>query len=607
MNYPDPRFDNFHPYLSPDPWADFYDDIGQRWSSVIGTAVITHIFLFFVISSNFIVPTLKPEEPEPIPVQIVTFGPAETKVEPVPVPQPPAPPPIAAAPPPAQAPRVKPAPPPPPAPIPAPEPIPEPAPEPIPEPVPAPVPEPIPEPEIIDTPPPPPPPPDILANEASPDPVAEPEPLPEPDPLPEPLPEPIPLPEPEPLPEPLPEPIPEPLPEPLPPQPEIEIFDTPIPPPPLPVPEPEPLPEPTPLPEPEILEPDEPLVNIPTEAPEAQPGLATEIPETVIPEPEPAPIIPEPETEPKPEIIQPETPITQEPAPLDAITPEEILPEEEDEIIITTAPTILASPDAPSTQEEEKRAVPQSQAAPVIRPQGGEPAPIGAGGGQPQSGNTRPAARTPSGGTRRPTPGANGWTLNTGGAQSPGAGYEGLNLDIRCREENRTHEDCPEYVQQNPGRSTDGFESFTPHRNTARPAPPPRRNSARDLTIGGVDTTSSISDAQSFLDSAGFSGNEQGQSGNQAPARRVRDFLNNQPEAPAWQLNQPDLTLPPTNEAIGQTLPPANGAIGQRLPSSGAVNNSNNWILRQPIPAESDADEEKEDDEDEVIRLPQQP
>jgi len=543
VNYPDPRFDNFHPYLSPDPWADFYDDIGQRWSSVTGVVIIIHIFLFFVLSSNFTVPTLKPEEPEPIPVQIVTFGPAEAEPEPViePVPLPPA---AAPTPPPPKAPRVKPAPPPPP-PAPEPEPLPETVPEPIPEP--APEPEPIPEPEIVDTPP-------IFDQPITPEPLLEPEPLPEPvlEPLPEPiLPDPIePLPEPEPL-EPI---IAEPLPEPI-----------------L---EPDPILEP--IPELEPLEPIETPVNVPTTAPEELPGVITETPEELLPEPELEPVIP---TTPEPEIIQPETPPAPEP-----IEPEEITTEPEDEIIITTAPTILASPDAPSTEEEEDRAVPQSQAAPIIQPQGGARAPIGAGGGQPQTGGARPRTQSPSaGGTRRPPPGtgAGGWTLNTAGTGSPGAGYEGINLDIRCREAVRTHEDCPEYIRQQRGRDAQGFEGISAHRNTAIPTAP-RPNTARNLAVGGVDTTSSASDANSFLDSAGLSSRAKSLTGEEARPNRVRDIFNPQPSTPNWQINAPGQTLPST--APTGTPPPAN----------------NNWIIRQPEP-------ETDEDEEEVIKLPPQP
>ena len=52
------------------------------------------------------------------------------------------------------------------------------------------------------------------------------------------------------------------------------------------------------------------------------------------------------------------------------------------------------------------------------------------------------------------------WTLAPQ-PTGPGKAYEGLNLDIRCREEGRTHEDCPEYVRKNRGRAADGSESFT--------------------------------------------------------------------------------------------------------------------------------------------------
>jgi hypothetical protein len=161
--------------------------------------------------------------------------------------------------------------------------------------------------------------------------------------------------------------------------------------------------------------------------------------------PEPAP---EPEPEPEP------------PAP-------EILPEE----IIPVAPTILASPDAPTTREEIAKAVPQEQSDPFLDllkrdtesttrdpdllPDLSGPT---AGGG-----NTGPVGSVntpPGGGTRRSGPaiGAGGWNL---GPQptSPGAGFEGINLDMRCREAGRTHLDCPEYLRQFKGRDANGFES----------------------------------------------------------------------------------------------------------------------------------------------------
>jgi len=148
------------------------------------------------------------------------------------------------------------------------------------------------------------------------------------------------------------------------------------------------------------------------------------------------------------------------------------LPETEAELppvapdLIITAPTVLASPEAPDSREEEIRAVPQEQSDPsslndpVITPPrgGGNEGPISQGGS---------TATPPGGGTQigRTAPGAGGWTLAPQ-RDGPGKAYEGLNLDIRCREEGRTHEDCPEYLRQNRGRDRSGRESFDGHAGT---------------------------------------------------------------------------------------------------------------------------------------------
>ena len=329
------------------------------------------------------------------------------------------------------------------------------------------------------------------------------------------------------------------------------------------------------MPEPEIIEPLEP-VNIPTEAPEQQPGLITETPEPIVPEPEPEPIIPPaPEPLPEPEVIEPVTPDPIEPE------PEETIPE--DDIIVTTAPTILASPDAPLDDEEKDRAVPQSQAAPITTPQAGQATP-GRGGGLFNPGGGRPATQSPpSGGTRTPPPGAGGWTLNTSGQPTTGAGFQGLNLDIRCREAERTHLDCPEYIRQQQGRDAQGFESIDAHRNTSIPTAP-RRNRARDLTIGSAGTTNSIGESKDLLDSAGLSNSARALTGEEATPNRVRDIFNAQPSTPSWQLGQTGQPLPSTSP----TTQPNNAPI------------NNDWIIRQPTTDE-------ETDEDEIIELPPQP
>ncbi|MEM9599785.1 MAG: hypothetical protein AAF926_02060, partial [Pseudomonadota bacterium] len=64
---------NFSPYHDPDPLADFLEDDAQRGTSTFLIVLIIHAALYFALTSNFIVPDLKPDEPEIVPVQIVTF------------------------------------------------------------------------------------------------------------------------------------------------------------------------------------------------------------------------------------------------------------------------------------------------------------------------------------------------------------------------------------------------------------------------------------------------------------------------------------------------------------------------------------------------------
>jgi len=208
--------------------------------------------------------------------------------------------------------------------------------------------------------------------------------------------------------------------------------------------------------------------------------------------------------------------------------------------------------------------VPQSQAAPIAQ----QPSPRGNGGGLFNPGGGRPLNEVPSGGTRRPAPGAGtgGWTLNTGAAQSPGAGYDGLNLDVRCREDDRTHLDCPEYIRRQKGRDAEGFESISAHRNTASPTPP-RRNSARDLTIGGLDPTGNAASTQ-ILDDAGISSRSRALTGDEAEPNRVRDILNPTPKTPDWTIG---------NDVPTQPFNPNN----QSSPPTG-TNTENDWIFKPP-------------------------
>ena len=443
---------SFSPYHDDDRLCDFLDDDAQRLATNAVIVFLVHVGLALSLSHNFIIPDLKPiDEPEAVSVEIVTFDPAPIIEEP---PEPVIVEPVITPPPPEAVPEIQ-----PPTPEPEPEPTPPPPPEPIPEPEPQPLPEPEPLPEPVFIPPPPQP--EILAQ-------PEPEPLPEleSEPLPLPVPEPLLEPEPEPLPEPIieifePEPLPEPIPEPAP---ILEIFEPTLEPLPEPAPiielsEPEPLPEPEPEPflDPIILDLDLP----PT------PGIieATPLPEPIEPEPLPREVIIEPEPLPEPE---------PEPLPEPEPFPEsEPLPELD---LVITAPTVLASPEAPETQAEERRAVPQQQSDPfldllkkdrdsslddpiVAAPRGGgNEGPISQGG---------TVAAPPGGGTQigRTNRGSDGWTLSPQPTE-PGNGYSGLNLDIRCREEERTHEDCPEYIRQNRGRDRTGLENFDGHAGT---------------------------------------------------------------------------------------------------------------------------------------------
>ena len=440
--------------------------------TAITLAVLVHIGLFFVLQSTFTMPIIPPKQ-KPIEVQIISFTPEpvqEVEPEPALIPYKPAP---ARAPKPKLRPKPRPKPKPKPAIVPKPEPTPEPKPVIEPEPI------------II------PPATEVLVSETveaiqevSPQPVPIPDPIPQPvieifEPIPEPIPEIIqpPIPQPtieifEPLPEPVIEPIIEPIVEPLP---ELEPILDPI---------------PEPLPEPEI----EPLSDLPTTPTESELPVAGAVveDEIIIETPEPiAPIIQD--------VIEP---IVQKPVTLPEPEPEpEILREPELEIIeaapiITTAPTILASPDAPKTQSEQDTSVPQSQASSLdlilenAKKSGRRPqARPNTGGGNT---GTLTIGNAPSSGvTRRANPGSTGWTLAPGSyGDKTTEGYKNMMLDIRCRETTRTHEDCPSYIPKHKGRNAEGFESFNAHepRGTSTTANERRRgmNMGSSIFEGGT-------------------------------------------------------------------------------------------------------------------------
>ena len=223
--------------------------------------------------------------------------------------------------------------------------------------------------------------------------------------------------------------------------------------------------------------------------------------------------------------------------------------------IISTAPSILASPDAPSNQSEADRAVPQSQSDPLgdllRRPVGLPPSTPGAGGptvSGPRTGGGNEAV--PGGGTRRGNSrGVDGWTLSP--STSPGEGYDGLNMDIRCREANRTHENCPEYLKKFRGRDASGWESFNGRAGTGtdrsqrQQAPASRRSLGlpigdNSVNAGGPSSTifddaPEVSFDREFLNKPIIIEEEPG---------RLRDLLkqpDDRPELPDWMQTE---TLP---------------------------------------------------------------
>lgn len=454
--------DSFSPYLDPAPFFDALED--KRGAFAAGSALLLHTIFFITLSMTVLLPPPKILEPEVIPIRIVMAqaedpAPAQPSPEPEPA-------------------KVTPA-----APTPRPRPTPKPQTAPPPPPVQAQLPEPLP--EIIETPQPiPAPPPPVLADAAPAEPdesavseplvsdevraaavaalqerleaqnrPVEPEPLPIVEAPPEIIQEVIPEIVPEIVPEIIPEIIPEivldPIVEPEPflepepyvpetpvePEPQIEIVE----------PAPEPLPETpdfvvdAPLPETEII-------------PDAAPGAIIDTP---VFEPEPLPVTPDP-------IVEPE---------ID--TPVETAPDLEPEII-DTAPVITAAPPkvladtaAPETAAEKERAVDKSQASTgetPSQPSGGGgrtyTTPTFGGGGGPVPSGVPPASGAPS----RPALGAGGWSLSPSTpGDAPTGGLGGVSLDMRCRDLNKTHEDCPEYVRKNQGRSADGTEGFGAH------------------------------------------------------------------------------------------------------------------------------------------------
>lgn len=500
--------DKFSPYLDPDPIAEFFDNVGQR-SMVTGLfAFLIHILIFMILQTRLDIPHV-PDELEPIIVEIISFEPEiepEPEVELEPEIEPEL---RAAVPPPAQAP--------------APVPKPKPKPKPIPAP-------PSPKPE----------------QESEPEPTLEPEPVVIP-----PAPKIIKTSKPEPELEAPPDPIA--LPEPT-----LDLFDPEL----VTQAEPELVPEPIlDITEPvtEVAEPIAPLFEADILEPDLEPKDLPEIDELL--ELAPAPVITEeplsgvetPDPEPAPELPPPPAPLFQQDiveTPQAQTEPELLdIPDIE---VAAVPPTILASPDAPTTQAEAEKSIPQEQAVTPLdfilkdRGQSGVPTnpstnPFSGDNGNPES------APVFTGSTPRTAPGANGWQL--GGTWPAGGlpGGKGIIRDIDCRGEKRDHEDCPQYVRGNTGRGADGFEAFGPHTPLGTSTVKRSRVIAPNLAITpgfgdpGSPTGSVLQDA------GGFQGQFIGDNvGPRNQGRRIRDAFN-APDAAPW-TTLPDLTPQPEDE-----------------------------------------------------------
>ena len=145
----------------------------------------------------------------------------------------------------------------------------------------------------------------------------------------------------------------------------------------------------------------------------------------------------------------------------------------------------------------------------------------------------------PSSGTQRNSQGAAGWTLAPGpGSNSPGEGYDGLVLDIRCREAGKSHLECPEYIKKFTGRDAAGFERFGQQHATPASSNPntstrsiPRQISPQigdnGVNGGGPSTT--------VLDDAGFDRlNPNAPLSDGTQGGRVRDLLSAPDEDDPW-------------------------------------------------------------------------
>jgi len=395
--------------------------------------------------------------------------------------------------------------------------------------------------------------------------------VPKPQP-PKPEPKIIQAPQPEPTPQAAPLPVSEPKPEPQPqPAPPARVT-------PKPAPKPEPEPEPEPVPDffdpaitqsddippdtlPQIAPLDTQQPPAPVKSPEPQQPLfnpdivaATDEPDTLEDLPDlselaPAPVVAE---QPKPE---PPAPVFNPDLVKADKRQSKLPPNLPDDIPLETAappPEILASEKAPVTAEESKKAVPKSQASPLdtllkdrdstSRRQPGTQKP---GGSRPRGGGNEGGVPV-AGGTRRPNPGAAGWTLAPGSWQKNGVkGGEGLIRDIRCREKDRTHLDCPEYIKKYKGRNADGLENFAPHKPLTPSTVRPSRGIPGNINVAAPGTGDRGNPSTTVLDDVnGFNGQYlNDRIGTPAQGGRVRDLFN-PPEPPSWSLPPAPATPP---------------------------------------------------------------
>jgi hypothetical protein len=506
--------DKFSPYLDPDPIAEFFDDVGQRGMVTGLFAVLIHVLILMVLQTKLDIPHV-PEEPEPIIVEIISFEPQvepEPEIELVPELR-------AAVPPPAQA------------PVPKPKPRPKPKPKP--------------------TPPPP---------ESEPEPIPEPEPIQEPEPVViPPAPKIMKTPEPEPELDAPPDLVPVS-------EPTLDLFDPEL----ITQTDPELTPDPVlDIAEPvtEVAVPIAPVFEADILETELEPEDLPEIDELL--ELAPAPVITEeplsgietPEPEPAPELPPPPAPLFQQDIfeiPETQTDPETELLDIPDIEVAALPPTILASPDAPTTQAEAENSIPQEQAVTpldfIFKDKGKSGLPNAGTGNlfDPLTGNKGNPGRAPvnTGSTPRTSPGANGWQINGTWPSDGLPGGKGIIRDIDCRGEKRDHEECPEYVRRNTGRGADGFEAFGPHTplgtSTVRRRGIPQTKSL-DETVNPSFGDPSQPSSTVLDDVNGFSGQYLGDKiGTPSSGNRVRDLFN--PPQPAPWTTQTVLPPPPEDE-----------------------------------------------------------